>query len=153
MLSDHWPIVLSVVLEQTTPSQVRKSTYFKYDASYLKNVELLSKVKEAWGTPDLHSNPLDSWEAAWRRILPIMKNEKARRREQILALADHQQELSHLRAIITYDNLEEEQRYLSTLEHKVRTAECQAAVICRTRSRIKWLSLGKAPSCYFFKQF
>jgi hypothetical protein len=51
-------------------------TYFKYDASYLKNETLFAKVHTAWGKPSLNGSLFESWEAAWRQISLLMKEEK-----------------------------------------------------------------------------
>jgi hypothetical protein len=151
-LSDHWPIVTSIILEQEQCSEMRKSTYFKYDSSYLQNKALLSKVCEAWGKPCLTQNVLSSWESAWRRVKPIMHAEKAQRKLNTTTLGERREELAHLRGILSADSNQEEQDYVAKLEHKVRTAEHREAVVWRTRSRIKWLSIGEAPTRYFFKQ-
>jgi hypothetical protein len=119
--------------------------------------------------PDIEHHPLESWEAAWRHIAPLMKAEKARRRESTSTLADRRAELSHLRETLTPDSNVEELALIHKLEseifatapmthwvvlelriHKKRntyTAERLEAITWRTRSRIKWLSIGEAPSC------
>jgi hypothetical protein len=120
-LSDHWPVVIFIVLEQVVPSDLQKSMYFKYDSTYLKNPELLHQVQKPWGNPrnDSPHTALRDWDAAWRQICPLMKAKKQRRRQNALAVADQRLELAHLRAIITPNSNSKETAYLFTLEQQV----------------------------------
>jgi hypothetical protein len=60
--------------------------------------------------------------------------------------------LAHLREVITEDSGQEEIQYLRDLERKIRKEKRWEAIIWRRRSRVKWLSIGEAPSRYFFAQ-
>jgi hypothetical protein len=68
--------VVKVVLEEPQVTGLKKGTYFKYDASYLKDSTIMEKVKEAWGTRRAEQDPIAFWEKRWRRIAPIMKAKK-----------------------------------------------------------------------------
>jgi hypothetical protein len=152
MLSDHVPIIAKIALEEPPLQGKRKGTYFKFDAGYLKDATVLGKVKEAWGVRAEDSDPMEYWREGWRRISRIMKAEKKIRQANFRTLDAKRIELEALRLKIELGLTEEEIQSLKKLEAEIRDTERKEAIVWRTKSRIRWLSLGDAPTKYFHAQ-
>jgi hypothetical protein len=109
-------------------------------------------VKEAWSSLSKNQDPRDFWEAAWRRVTRVMIAEKRHIKEKQAYLSDLRTELESLRHQVTPNSSLEDRIKLKTVETQARDAERREAIIWRCQSRIKWLSVGEAPSTYFFAQ-
>ena len=81
-----------------------------------------------------------------------MQSEKDRRRLEASAVSDRRLKLVHLRELVLDESHPEEQQYLSDLEWELRENERREAIAWRRRSRVRWLSVGEAPTKYFFAQ-
>jgi hypothetical protein len=81
-----------------------------------------------------------------------MQSEKFRRKQHSSSLAEWKTELGHLRELVSPESHPEELEFLARLEQEVRAEERSEALAWQRRSRIRWLSLGEAPSRYFFAQ-
>jgi hypothetical protein len=81
-----------------------------------------------------------------------MQDEQKQRRLKAATLPASRAELKHLRNSILASSSTEDLTRLKALKTKVREGERRDAIIWRRRSRIRWLSVGEAPSKYFFAQ-
>jgi hypothetical protein len=81
-----------------------------------------------------------------------MRQERLEKRQQARTLPAMRAELEQLRDQTTESSTNAEMLSLRALEQRVREEERREAIIWRRHSRIKWLFLGEAPSCYFFAQ-
>jgi hypothetical protein len=131
---------------------LKKDTYFKFDAAYLEDEALLQKVKDAWGTREADQDLLEFWSKEWYKIGPIMKAEKKKRQNRYLTLDLQRLELETLRKQVSNSSTEDEKEKLWKLEMEIRDTERKETIIWRRRSQVRWLSLGDAPSKYFYAQ-
>jgi hypothetical protein len=113
-LSDHWPVVCTLALQEADPSEICKTSYFKYDSSYLDSEDILRNVEGAWGHQEAGENIREFWQAGWRRVGRVMRRGKKLRQAQFSSLDILRDELQHLRIQVGANNAAEEQEYLHT---------------------------------------
>ncbi|KAL3685957.1 hypothetical protein R1sor_003979 [Riccia sorocarpa] len=152
-LSDHWPMIIKIVLREGNSEAIRRSTYFKMDSEALRCKDTFQQVKVAWeNNPPKVTDPLAKWTLGWARVKSVLRAKKREEKTRAMALDNSRTELLALRMRVQTDCTPEVRERLIALENQVRKKELADAKCWRLRSRIRWMEAGEAPSHYYFAQ-
>lgn len=97
-------------------------------------------------------DPRAKWDILWKRIKSLFRDEKKRRHASRDCVTNEVAELQRLRERLSIDPDPDLLPELTRLEAAVRKREREDAIAWKRRSRVKWLSVGDAPSHFFFAQ-
>ncbi|KAL3696147.1 hypothetical protein R1sor_010223 [Riccia sorocarpa] len=153
VISDHWPVSVVLTLKEKAQEQIRRGTYFKMDSGELKCPETLEEVKQAWDAhPEGVTNPQARWTLSWSRVRSVLSAKKKLRLSFNSPLSKDREELLALRMIAQNDCTTATRERILTLEKAIKQRELADAKSWRTRSRVRWMAEGEAPSHYYFAQ-
>lgn len=134
---------------------VKKGSYLKMDGSFLEDEAFKEKICSKWeqGVRDLSGvDPRIQWDILWKRIEQDFREERNRRRAARERFENDLVALQQLREHVVVNPDLDLILTLTLLEAEIRKRECKDAIAWKRRGRVRWLSMGDAPSHYFFAQ-
>ncbi|KAL3692814.1 hypothetical protein R1sor_006465 [Riccia sorocarpa] len=148
---DHIPTCATLQLTAAVNNiTVKPQSYFKLNASILKQPEIRDKIKAIWADhPPGCTDARRRWSLAWARVKDFCRDLHKSQTDQH-NIRELQKEVENRRRFLPYDCSEEDIQELSQLEQELNTIEDQEASLWYLRSRSKWLREGEAPTRYFF---
>lgn len=152
VLSNHILVTIIIMLKEGEPPSKKCNTYFKMDVSLLWGPGVMDKVQAAWEECLPNTNPRVRWGLCLQKVKKILKAKKWRRaldKRDRGILADR---LLILKREVGANPTPKSTVALNLLEAEVKQQELDYAITWCRRSRVRWLTLGEAPSRYFFAQ-
>lgn len=72
-LSNHIPVIATLIFIEDVRPGLRKGTYLKMDYRWLNNEDFFLKVKNIWETNrKLGEDPKITWDIGWKKICSLM---------------------------------------------------------------------------------
>ncbi|KAL3682477.1 hypothetical protein R1sor_000499 [Riccia sorocarpa] len=148
---DHIPICATLQLTAAVNNiTIKPQSYFKLNASVLKQREVRDKIKAIWADhPPGCTDARRRWSLAWARVKDFCRDLHRAQTDQH-NIRELQKEVENRRRFLPYDCSEEDIQELSQLEQELNTIEDQEASLWYLRSHSKWLREREAPTRYFF---
>ncbi|CAM6129539.1 unnamed protein product [Calypogeia fissa] len=151
-LSDHIPVVVTIVLKDDSNDTRKHFNYFKMDVALLHDPEVM-KAKEVWGSSHTPGrDPRVHWDLAWGRVKKVLMTEKKRVVNLRNKQSDLKTQLQATRRVVATNPSQELIKQVIEIEVAGRKQEDADATAWRKRSRVRWLTLGDVLSRYFFIQ-
>ncbi|KAL3694924.1 hypothetical protein R1sor_008575 [Riccia sorocarpa] len=152
-ISDHWPVSVTLTLQEAEREVMRRGSYFKMDSAVLKNSRVLQEVKEAWNMhPPGVTDPQVKWTLGWGRVRAVLSRVRREGRQMMENISEKRTELAAIRFRLQTESSVSLRERALTLEKEIRKGELEDAKSWRLRSRVRWMEEGEAPSHYFFAQ-
>jgi hypothetical protein len=145
--SDHVPCLISV------STDIPKSHTFRFENFWMQRDDFLEQVARGW---DIDTSDLD----AAKSITAKFKNLRRVLNEWKKSISNLKQNISNVKLILSLLNFMEESRDLSLvewnfktlLENKLISLLQQQKAYWKQRGKIKWATLGDAPTKFFHAQ-
>ncbi|KAL3695631.1 hypothetical protein R1sor_009707 [Riccia sorocarpa] len=150
-LSDHYPVILNLKMEQEKQERQRWRTYFKCRIEEVKRQGVLQELESVWrNNPKTVTDPRIKWELGWSSIKKVLQRVRRETKLCDKPLESLQEKLMKAREEIAKADTSYNRAKLGELEKHVKSVELKEAAAWRLRSLARWLREGDAPTHYFF---
>ncbi|KAL3682137.1 hypothetical protein R1sor_000159 [Riccia sorocarpa] len=127
-LSDHWPVVTLLKLQDIELEPMKRTSYFKMNSEDLKCKETMEEVKRTWRNhPENVRDPRAKWLLAWQRVKAVLKTKRRERAKNMDPLGRKKEELLTLRVRMQNETSEEVRERCLILEKEIQSRELEDA--------------------------